>query len=49
MDNTRFQEAKERLVDEVVLIGVGQIKGYTSKHNLKAQFEKLNDMTARRS
>lgn len=44
IDSTRFVEVQDRLVDEVIIISPNCVKGYTTKRNLKEQFEKLKEV-----
>jgi ribosomal protein L33 len=41
VDQTLINESKERIVDDIIIIGMNEVKGYTTKRNLKNHFNKL--------
>jgi hypothetical protein len=44
VDNVFVEEAKERIVDDVIIVGINSVKGYTTKRHWKEHIAKLEGL-----
>ncbi len=43
VDDVLVGESKENIVDDLIIVGINEVKGYTTKRSLKAHFQKLKE------